>query len=183
MQEGNFYFLKPAYYERFTDPYLMRSKENGGNRPFFFTFRDTAISEILWLIPISRVDNKLNKYQRIIQRKTALYGKCETIILGEVLGQRAAFLIQNMCPAIEYYIADIYIQTSTSQPVAIRRAEQRAIEKTAKSVWARIKRKAEKETQEGKPISKNNFVFPDVYFIYSALVNDINMGGRNGTKM
>lgn len=172
MQEGCFCFLTPSYYIRFTDPYLMRSKEDGGGRPFFFTFRDTLHPHIMWLVPISRADNKMNKYQDVIQRKIRLYGRCDTIILGTVLGQRAAFLIQNMCPAVEQYIADIYIQQSTNLPVAIRRQERLAVERAAKSVWARIKRKAEAEAGEGKPISKNGFVFPDIFSIYMELLRD-----------
>lgn len=122
MQEGCFCFLTPSYYIRFTDPYLMMSKEDGGGRPFFFTFRDTLHPHIMWLVPISRADNKMNKYQDVIQRKIRLYGRCDTIVLGTVLGQRAAFLIQNMCPAVEQYIADIYY---SSRPICLWRYADR----------------------------------------------------------
>ena len=173
MNVGIFCFLDASYYKRFTDPYLMHAQEQGGRRPFFFTFQDTQHPEIYWFVPVSRVAGKMGKYQGIIAKKKQQYGKCETLVIGEVLGQQAAFLIQNMCPVTTQYITETYVQESNKVPVSVRKETQTEVERLAKIVWARIKQKAEAEIKAGKPVSKNGFVFPDIFTIYQELVKDL----------
>lgn len=102
---GDFYFMKDKFYSDFIDCGLMPNKEkinqNTGNRPCFFSFRDKNKKSIFWLVPIS---SKAEKYQNIYDKNVAKYGRCDFIDFGNVLGTRAAFLIQNMFPTTKDYI-------------------------------------------------------------------------------
>ena len=110
MSAGRFCFLSDRYYEDFQDKHLMKNKEAvdgvDHDRPCFFVFQDSTVSEIMWLVPIS---SNYVKYKRLYDKKVQRYGKCNTIRFGEVLGRQAAFLIQNMCPVTEHYIREIYV--------------------------------------------------------------------------
>ena len=174
MNVGEFCFLDIAYYRRFNDPHLMHIQECGTSRPFFYTFKDTFYPDIFWMVPVSRAGNKNGKYQTIIAKKKARYGRCDTIILGHVLGQQAAFLIQNMCPVTEQYITNTYIQKANNQPVSIRKSTQIEIETAAKRIWKRVKERTEREIKAGLPVSRDSLVCPDIFSIYQELVKDLN---------
>lgn len=109
MQAGLFYFLVDDYFVDFPDSNLLRNKEMVGgkphNRPCFYAFRNDS-SEIYWMIPIS---SKIEKYQKIYDKKIRQKGFCGTIVFGQVLGYKTAFLIQNMCPTIPRYISGSYV--------------------------------------------------------------------------
>lgn len=47
------------------------------------------------MIPFS---SRVSKFTGIYNKKIQKYGKCDTIVFGDVLGHRKAFLIQNMEP-------------------------------------------------------------------------------------
>lgn len=85
------------------------------------------------MIPIS---SQVEKFREYYNSKVARYGKCDTIVFGEVLGFEKAFLIQNMCPITEKYVKNEYIDSRTSVPVRIDgRLESELINK-AKRVLA-----------------------------------------------
>jgi hypothetical protein len=94
MDIGHFSYLNDQYFIDFTDPKLMQNKETVGgqvhDRPCFYTFQDTN-TEIYWMIPFS---SKVNKFEEIYSRKTQKYGKCDTIVFGDVLGHRKAFVTE-----------------------------------------------------------------------------------------
>lgn len=119
MEIGHFYFLSDTYYEDVPSEGLMQNKEpiNGvpHGRPCFYAFFD-EVTHLFWLIPIS---SRVEKYKAIYQHKLQRYGKCDTIIFGEVLGREKAFLLQNMCPVTENYIDGEYIDARTHLPVRI----------------------------------------------------------------
>ena len=60
---------------------------------------------LFWVIPIS---SQVSKYTAIYNNKLQRHGKCDTIVFGDVVGHRKAFLIQNMCPVTPKYIKDEY---------------------------------------------------------------------------
>lgn len=47
------------------------------------------------------------------------YGRCDTLAFGFVLGERKAFLIQNMFPVTEKYFNNVYIDKNTSRPIQL----------------------------------------------------------------
>lgn len=104
MNKGHFYYINDQYFIDFSDNYLMKNKEviNGQvhDRPCFFAFKDSQTG-LFWMIPIS---SRIEKFQKIYSNKIKKYGKCDTIVFGEVLGYKKAFLIQNMCPITNHYI-------------------------------------------------------------------------------
>lgn len=100
MQIGHFYFLHDNYFIDFPDPDLQKNKKTVDGkphgRPCFFAFMDT-IKQIYWMVPIS---SRVEKYQELYQKKIVKYRKSDTLVIGEVMRSKTAFLIKNMCPVI-----------------------------------------------------------------------------------
>jgi hypothetical protein len=65
------------------------------------------------------VTSKVAKFKKLYESKVEKQGKCDTIVLGKLLGRNCAFLIQNMFPITETYIKEEYIQKSNNVPVTI----------------------------------------------------------------
>ena len=144
MIAGVFYFVADAYFQRFTDPYLMPNKGVGHNRPCFYAYQDKATG-LYWMIPIS---SKVSKYRGIEASKIKRYGYCNTIVFGKVLGRERAFLIQNMFPVTAQYIDSQYIDSHSGVPVRVANALSDQITRNAKSVLAR-------QRHGGRPIFPN----------------------------
>jgi len=160
MDLGKFYFLTDDYFIDFPDENLMRNSEkiNGEihDRPCFYSFLDNK-TNVYWMIPFS---SKVLKYRKIYNDKITRYGKCDTIIFGEILGHAKAFLIQNMCPVIPKYIQNEYIDKNSNTPVKVNGIFDKEIISKAKKVLS-LQRKG------------NKLIFPDVLTIEKALIIDI----------
>lgn len=76
----------------------MTNHENGHAKPTYFTIKD---KDILQFIPLS---SKVEKYKKIVDNKMKRYGRCDTILIREVLGKEAVILLQNAFPTLEKYI-------------------------------------------------------------------------------
>ena len=139
MKQGQFYFIKDSYYDKFDqDGTMMDSKGNLHERPCFYAFNDSKYNDIFWCIPIS---SKVEKFKDIVQHKLAKQvergitsPKCSTIRFGKVMGRERAFLIQNMFPITQPYISDVYIDKNTKKPITIEHRTERDIVKNAKDV-------------------------------------------------
>lgn len=107
IEDGKFYFIKDEFFDIFKEYNLMENKENGSKRPCYFCFRDRKNKEIIWFIPIS---TKYNKYKEIYDKKKIKVGKkpVYNFVFGNVLGKKTVFLIQNIFPTTEKYIAEKY---------------------------------------------------------------------------
>jgi len=121
----------------------MKNKEtdhdgNMRDRPCFFAFQDYSCKDILWLVPIS---SQYVKYKSIYDKNINKYGKCSFIRFGEVLGSQAAFLIQNMCPATQKYIREIYIDKNNN-PVMIDNRVVQDVVSNARATLAKVTRGA-----------------------------------------
>ncbi len=156
MEDNSFCFLDDSYYIDFPDPNLMKNKEriNGTlhNRPCFFAFSDKDCPEIYWLVPVS---TQVEKYKSLYQKKVERYGKCNTLVFGELLGKTAVFLIQNMCPVTQNYIHNIYMDKNEVL-VQIDRRVAKNITKNAQQVLLLVKK-------------GHSLVFPDVLSVYNSL--------------
>lgn len=156
MNVGHFYFLSDQYFSDFSDSYLMQNKEtvNGipHGRPCFYAFFDNS-TKLFWMIPIS---SQVGKYYPIYLSKMKKYGRCDTIVFGEVLGHRKAFLIQNMCPVTPQYISSEYTDSVSGSPVRIDINLEEELSSKARKVLA-LQRK-------GIPL-----IFPDVLKIECSL--------------
>ncbi len=156
MDAGHFYFISDQYFIDFPDPMLMKNKESINNqqhnRPCFYAFKDPS-TKLFWLIPFS---SQFQKYKAIYDKKIQKYKTCDTIVFGDVLGDKKAFLIQNMCPVTPKYISNEYI-TGNSQPVRVSKyLEQELIKKSIKVLA--LQRRGIK------------LIFPDVLVIEAALL-------------
>ncbi len=107
MKPGNFFFLKDSYFEKFSDEQdILRNKESGTCRPYFYAFDDKNNPNIFWAIPAS---TQYEKFSKIYAHKKEKYGRCDTIVFGKLLGKKNAFLIQNMCPVTKEYVSSEYL--------------------------------------------------------------------------
>ena len=98
------------------------------------------------------------KFKKIYDDKIQKYGKCDTIVFGDVLGHQKAFLIQNMCPINTSYIRNEYLD-SNSKPVRIPGPlEKELIQKATKVLNLQ---------RFGKKL-----IFPDVLTIEAILLNN-----------
>lgn len=111
IEDGKFYFIRDEFFDIFKDYGLMVNKENGNKRPCYFCFRDRKNKEIIWFVPIS---TKYEKYKKIYDSKKAKVGNkpVYNFVFGNVLGKKAVFLIQNIFPTTEEYIAEKYISSN-----------------------------------------------------------------------
>lgn len=160
MDTGRFYFLTDQYFVDFPDDKLMRNKEAMGgslhDRPCFYAFQDGKTG-LYWMIPIS---SRVEKFRSIYQRKIERYGKCDTLLFGEVLGRERAFLIQNMCPITAKYIGDQYMDAGSKLPVRLDGAFERQLIQQASRVLALQRRGV-------------NLIFPDVLKIEAQLLSGV----------
>ena len=76
----------------------MQKYEKGKKRQTYFTIQD---KDKLWFIPIS---SKIDKYQKIIDKKVEWYDVFSTIIIRKIADNDAAILLQNSFPTLEKYI-------------------------------------------------------------------------------
>ena len=155
MQTGQFYFISDDFFLKF-DPekLLMGNKDGQHRRPCFYAFRDRQLSYIYWCIPIS---SRTEKFEDIVRKKLqrqvdrgVQQPKCNTIRFGNVMGQRRAFLIQNMFPITEDYISALYIDRNTQKPVTVDSNTAKDIYLNAKNVLKLVMR------------GYRDLVFPDI---------------------
>jgi hypothetical protein len=99
-------------------------------RPCFFSFIDEK-TQLYWMIPIS---SQVEKYKVYYNNKIVRYGKCDTILFGDLLGYEKAFLIQNMCPTTNHYIENNYL--SKNKPVEVDSNFKKELISKAKTVLA-----------------------------------------------
>ena len=159
MENIQFYFLNDNYYIDFPDDKLMKNKETDEagehKRPCFFALNDEINSNIKWLVPVS---SQYEKYLIIVNKKLKKYGNCNTIVLGNLLGKRRAFLIQNMCPSTEKYL--IPYMAKNNEPIHIGDSLADKIISNAKEVLNMWKMGI-------------NLIFPNVKKIYSQLDTEV----------
>lgn len=98
IKTGYIYHIKDEFFDKINDKGLMINHENGKARPTYFTIKD---KDILWFIPLS---SKVDKYQKIIEKKIAKYGSCKSIMIGEIANKKSVILLQNAFPTLEKYI-------------------------------------------------------------------------------
>lgn len=98
VQTGYIYHIKDEFFNKVNDKNLMSNHENGRARPTYFTIKD---KKILWFIPLS---SKIDKYQKIINKKILKYGSCRTIMIRKIADKDSVILLQNAFPILEKYI-------------------------------------------------------------------------------
>ncbi len=102
VQTGYLYHIKDNFFDIVDDESLMANHERGKKRPTYFTIKD---NDILWFIPLS---SKVEKYQKIINKKIEKYGYCNTIYIRKILNKDSVILFQNAFPTLEKYIDHVH---------------------------------------------------------------------------
>lgn len=85
IQTGYLYHIKDEFFEVVNDDSLMTNHERGKKRPTYFTIKD---KNILWFIPLS---SKVEKYKRIVDKKTEKFGFCNTILIENYMIKRLLY--------------------------------------------------------------------------------------------
>lgn len=113
----------------------MTNKETTSNglhrRPCFYAIQDIKNENIYWMIPIS---SQIEKYRDLLEEKLKRYKVYDGLEFGYVQGREAAFLLQNICPVTEKYIAEKYIDEHTGKDVSIPNDLMRKIDAKAKKI-------------------------------------------------
>lgn len=111
IKTGYLYHIKDDFFDIFNDKNLMTNHERGKKRPTYFTIKD---GDILWFIPLS---SKIEKYQKIIDKKIEKHGFCNTIFIRKILNEDSVILFQNAFPTLEKYID--HVHTYNGVPVKV----------------------------------------------------------------
>ena len=112
IQTGYLYHIKDEFFDIVNDKNLMTNHERGKKRPTYFTIKE---GDILWFIPLS---SKVDKYIKIVDNKMKKFGRCDTILIREILGEKSVILLQNAFPTLEKYIDHIHL-TSDGKPAKV----------------------------------------------------------------
>jgi len=111
IKTGYIYHIKDEFFDVVDDDNLMTNHERGKKRPTYFTIKD---KDILWFIPLS---SKVDKYQKIVDKKTKKFGTCITILISDIMERKHAILLQNAFPTLEKYID--HVHTVNGIPVRV----------------------------------------------------------------
>ena len=134
MKKTGFYIIKNEFFTDMNDPYLKGNKDE--NRPHYYCFEDAA-DGIYWMIPLS---SRVEKYQRIIDKRLASGKPCDTLYIAELDNNRkSAFLIQDIFPITQDYIEREYTIAGNHMMLTSEHTA-RDIEKRAKKVVGLLKR-------------------------------------------
>jgi len=108
------------------------------------------------MVPIS---SKVEKYEKEYTKSIKKYNICDNISFGYVLGEKKAFLPQNMFPLTKEYIDNLYMDINTRKPIEI-----------PKKLMAELNMKARKKiryNQNGKRFGMSNIIK-----IYNELIKE-----------
>ena len=152
---GYLYHIKDEFFNVVNDEKLMTNHERGKKRPTYFTIKD---KDILWFIPIS---SKVEKYQKIIDKKVKKYGFCNTILIEKIFDNDSAILIQNAFPTLEKYID--HVHTINNKPVKVSKKLSEIILENFRNLM------------ELKEKGKNLF-FPDIDAIKEKMLEELKEG-------
>ena len=111
IKTGYLYHIKDDFFDIVNDDKLMANHERGKQRPTYFTIKD---GDILWFIPIS---SKIDKYQKIIDKKIKKHGFCNTILIEKIFDEESAILLQNTFPTLEKFID--HVHTINNKPARV----------------------------------------------------------------
>lgn len=137
MKKNGFYIIQDKFFTDAADPYLKINKRE--TRPHYYCFEDTK-NGVYWMIPLS---SRVEKYQAIIDRRTANGHPCDTLHIIELDNNRkSVFLIQDIqdiFPITDEYIEREYTVNGNHLMLTSTHTA-REIEKKARRVIGLLKR-------------------------------------------
>ena len=126
IKTGYLYHINDKFFDIVNDENLMTNHERGKKRPTYFTIKD---KNILWFIPLS---SKVEKYQKIVDKKIEKFGFCNTILIVEMFNKKHAILLQNAFPTLEKYID--HVHTVDGKPAKVPEVVEKIIFKSFKDL-------------------------------------------------
>lgn len=160
IEVGKLYFVRDEFYERFRGYGLLENKDEidgqSHNRPCCCLFNDRDYDTIYWFVPIS---SQLKKYNLQYEKSIKKYKMCDNISFGYVLGNKTAFLPQNLFPITVNYINNAYIDNNTLLPITL-----------SSSLMSELSGKSRKKIRYNK--QGRNFGLSDAIGIYQELISD-----------
>ena len=134
MKKRGIYKIRDEFFSDFPDPYLKTNKNE--NRPCYYCLMEQSTG-LLWMIPLSK---QIDKYKAIIKNKLKNKKPCDILHVAKLDdGRESAFLIQDMFPTIESYIAGEYTINGTILAVTSD-ALASVLERKAKTVLLLIRK-------------------------------------------
>ena len=127
--EHGIYFVKDQYFKDFPSKHWMLNK--GEKRPHYYAIKDTA--GVMWLIPMSsRVEN----YKRKINSEEKKRGKGNCIFyhIGLFAGKESVFIISDMMPITDTYIARSYLINNVEYVIKNDNLNRRLRSKTVRYI-------------------------------------------------
>lgn len=134
MTEYGFYVVSDQFFVDFPDSYLKGNKVE--KRPHYFAIQDRKTG-LYWFIPMS---SKVEKYRAIIQKREENHHPCDILHIARLdNGKESVFLIQDMFPISEEYVARKYTIAGNHLRVTSERLAG-TVAKKARRVLGMIKR-------------------------------------------
>lgn len=134
MVQSGFYVIKDEFFEVMKDKYLKGNKKE--SRPHYYCFKDSD-EGIYWVIPLS---SRIDKYKKIIAQKERQGRPCDIVYITKLdNGRESAFLIQDMFPITDKYIAREYM-IGKNHLMLTTEKDINEINRRAKKILALLKR-------------------------------------------
>lgn len=96
-------FISDAFFDKINDPFLKQNK-TGTARPHFLAIKSERPA-LIWVVPMS---SKIEKYQKIVDKRMEKKKPCDSIKIFKIGGIKEAILFQDMFPILPHYISDLY---------------------------------------------------------------------------
>lgn len=131
---GTMCFVSDDFFTSVQDPYLKINYEST-KRPHYFAFLDDKTG-LYWLVPCS---SKVEKFERLIQKKQEQHKPTDTIKIVKVFGRKTVLLFQDMFPTAASYIDGPYIKGGQLVRIADPKLIE-ALERNARKIIKLLRR-------------------------------------------
>lgn len=109
--EHGLYIVKEQYFTDFPSKHWMQNKSE--SRPHYYSFVDPK--GVIWMIPMSsQIENYKAKIKKEEQKRN---GRCLFYHIGKIAGKERVFIISDLFPITEDYIARAYTISSVEYVV------------------------------------------------------------------
>ncbi len=113
LQERHFYFVKDSFYDRVNDGQLMYNKGRNHQRPCYCV---KVEGDIAWLVPVT---SQFETAKRVYDRCVEKYGRCDTVVLGWIGGERGGLMLSKSFPITKNFVSK-EVLVASDQPYYLR---------------------------------------------------------------
>lgn len=113
IEERHLYYIMDSFYDRVNDNELMYNKGRNHQRPCYCV---KVEGDIAWMIPVtSQYDTAKRTYDRCM----AKYGRCDTVVLGWINGERGGLMLNKAFPITKNFVSK-EVLVHSDQPYYLR---------------------------------------------------------------